>query len=68
MRGSTVAGMEVYISSSHNFPNEHKDLVSDPKWTVIRQSFEKVDLLRMAGKNFTHKLELLMAVYSKPSA
>ncbi|XP_067942006.1 mediator of RNA polymerase II transcription subunit 17-like isoform X2 [Watersipora subatra] len=64
VRANTISGVEVLVSENGAPSNIAPDLITDKQWALLRQSFKQVDLARMAGRNFTHKIELLLSVYS----
>lgn len=64
MKSNTVSGLEVYLSAADPSSLPTCDLVTDKQWSLLRPSFEQVDLVKTPGKNFTHKMELLLAAYS----
>ena len=59
-----MSGVEVLVSENGIPTNIAEDLITDRQWHLLRQSFKQVDLAKMAGRNFTHKIELLLSVYS----
>lgn len=64
VRANTVSGLEVLVSEKAQGDFLTDSLITDKKWALLRQSFRQVDMDKMTGRNFTHKMELLLSVYS----
>jgi len=64
VRGNTLTGVEVLISDSIDPASLPRDLITDRKWALLRGEFRQIDIHRMTGRNFTHKIELILAVFS----
>lgn len=46
-------------------PEILSDVVTDEKWENLPKGFREVDMARMPGRNFIHKMEMLLATLAK---
>ncbi|PIK48916.1 putative mediator of RNA polymerase II transcription subunit 17 isoform X2 [Apostichopus japonicus] len=59
LRSDPVEGPRVMIQDELN-TREKSDVVTDLKWEVFPSGFQEVDMTKIPGRNFVHKMELLI--------
>lgn len=59
IRSDPVEGPRVLIQDENNM-RDKTDVVTDSKWEVLPSGFKEVDMSKIPGRNFVHKMDLLM--------
>ncbi|XP_071478491.1 mediator of RNA polymerase II transcription subunit 17-like [Diadema antillarum] len=66
LEGVTVMVQGCKSSSTHHQQQEVLgDVVTDSKWENLPKGYREVDMARLPGRNFIHKMEMLMATLAK---
>ena len=70
MRSDPLEGITVMVQgckATPHFPQQEvlSDVVTDTKWENLPKGFREVDMSRLPGRNFIHKMEMLLATLAK---